>query len=233
MAAHLSGDKTMIHEVQNGIDQHAATCKDIMELEVTKGNRFTAKVCNFRMIYADPKTSWFGYHMDTNMPDFGKDKWKGIVKGFFNKYSGLAAWHDKIILHVQKYGTYTGPTGRFWNFQKYEQADMSWDYSTGQIRNYMVQGTSADIIKVAGVIINKRRKQAGLTRSKMVMWVHDSIIWDTPEDEAERLAKINIEVFREIPAICKKAFNFDMIVPIDGEAELGPLNWGDVTQLTL
>lgn len=203
-----------------------------MELEVTKQNRYSAKVANFRMIYADPATSWYGYYMDTNMPDFSQQKWKDIVDSFFTKYNGLAAWHEKIIKYVQEFGTYTGPTRRTWVFPKHQQKDGSWDYSNGQIRNFMVQGTSGDIIKMALVIINKRRKEAGLLRSKLVMCVHDSIIWDTPKEECEALARLNIEVFRSIPQICQRAFGFTIPVPIDGEADAG-INWGEVTNIAI
>jgi DNA polymerase-1 len=222
----------MMHEIRNKIDQHAATCTDIMELELTKPNRTKAKNCNFRMIYANPETSWYGYFMDNNMPDFTKDKWKEIVSGFFKKYHGLAKWHETIIEEVYRTGMYTGPTGRYWKFQKFQQNDMSWDYSVGQIRNYMVQGTAGDVIKVALVIANKRRKKAGLLLSKCVMCVHDSIIWDCPEEEAEELAKINIEVFNEIPEICERTFGFKMEIPIDGEADLG-ISWGEVAPLAI
>jgi DNA polymerase I-like protein with 3'-5' exonuclease and polymerase domains len=228
MAAHLSQDPVMLHEIRNNIDQHAATCTDIMELEMTKPNRVLAKICNFRMIYADPENSWYGYYMDVKMPNFSEEKWKGIVAGFFNKYTGLAEWHDKIIDQVYNEGQYTGPTGRFWKFKKVNKKGV-FDYSTGQIRNYMVQGTSGDIIKMAMVIINKRRKAMGLTKSKLIMCVHDSIIWDSPEEEVYQLAKLNLEVFREIPQVCKRVFGFDLLVPIDGEAAIGD-TWGNVQE---
>lgn len=228
-AAYLANDPVMKHEIRNKIDQHAATCTGMMELELNTENRNNAKTFNFRAIYANPETSWYGYFMDTNMPDFSKDKWKGIVEGFFVKYHGLAAWHDKIINEVSANGEYTGPTGRYWKFSKTLNKG-AWDYSVGQIRNYMVQGTAGDIIKVAAVIINKRRKAAGLTRSKMVMCVHDSIIWDAHPDEYRELAKINLEVFNEIPVICEKAFGFRIDIPIDGEAEAG-ITWGDVVEI--
>ena len=222
----------MLYEIANKVDQHAATCVDIMEMELTKPNRNLAKGCNFRMIYANPETSWYGYYMDGKMPPFSQNKWKGIVKGFFEKYHGLAVWHEKIIQDVYRDGYYVGPTGRRWDFQKLAQKDRSFDYSVGQIRNYMVQGTSGDIIKLALVIINKRRKKLGLTRSKLVMCVHDSLIWDTPEGEYEALARLNIEVFREIPALCKKYFNFDIPCPIDGEADAGH-TWGDMVNIAI
>lgn len=228
-AAYLSGDQMMKYEIINKIDQHAATCVDMMEMELTKYHRFLAKTANFRMIYANPETSWYGYYMDNNMPDFTKERWKEIVKAFFLKYHGLATWHDKIIDEVYLTGMYTGPTGRFWNFQKFLNKGVL-DYSVGQIRNYMVQGTAGDVIKVAAVVANKRRKAAGLLRSKIVNTVHDSIIWDTPEEEAHELARITIDVFNEIPDLCEKAFGFRFDIPIDGEAELGP-TWGELKQI--
>ncbi len=232
MAGYLSQDPMMLHEIREGIDQHAATCTGMMEMELTKDNRTDAKLFNFRAIYANPETSWYGYFMDNKMPNFSKDKWKDIVKGFFEKYAGLATWHQQIIDEVRKTGMYKGPTGRIWKFNKYPQKGGYLDYDVGQIRNYMVQGTSGDIIKLAMVVANKKRLATGLIESKQVITVHDSYIWDTPEHEAKELAKIIIEVFREIPELCQKYFGFRINCPITGEADLG-LSWGDMKGLNI
>lgn len=231
VAAHLSNDAVMIKEIINGIDMHAATCQDLMEMEVTKSNRNAAKGFNFRAIFANPETSWYGYYMDTKMPDFTQDKWKSIVKGYFDKYNGLAKWHEEIIQEVFEVGEYRGPTGRYWKFSKDIVKGVR-TYSPNKIRNYMVQGTAGDIIKLCMLVINQRRLKEGLVRSKPIMTVHDSLVWDTPVEEYQRLAEIHVEVFRETPKLCLKYFGFELRVPITGEVEVGD-TWGTTTQLDI
>lgn len=215
-----------MHEIRNGIDQHAATCTDMMELILSKENRDSAKGANFRMIYANPETSWYGYYMDPKMPDFSKDKWKLIVKQFFEKYSGLARWHTKIINEVRLNGQYIGPTGRIWKFKKYKQKGGYWDYDVGQIRNYMIQGTAGDIIKLATIIASKRLQH--IPEALLTMLVHDSQIIDVPDKYAEEVCKICIQVFNEIPELLKKYFNINFNLPIDGEGSWGK-SWSEQT----
>lgn len=224
----------MLEEIRSGVDQHAATCTspDMMDLPLTKENRSDAKIFNFRAIYCDPRTAPYAYYMDTKMPSFSKKRWEEIVTGFFTKYNGLGDWHGDIINTVRKTGELRGPTGRLWKFNKQLKKGGYYDYSVAQIRNYPVQGTAGDLIKLALVYINKRRLKQGLVKSKLCMSVHDSIIWDSPEEEVEQLARINIETFREIPELAKKHFGFDINVPITGEAEAGP-SWGNMRGIVL
>jgi len=216
----------MIHEIQNGVDQHAATCVDMMGLPLNKANRTSAKGANFRMIYANPETSWFGYYMDPMMPAFSQKKWKKIVSSFFKKYNGLAAWHQDIIALVNHQGFYTGPTGRMWTFEKARDKHGIWGYDVGQIRNYMVQGTSGDVIKLALVYIRKRIRDL-YPEVLFLMTVHDSLILDMPDGIVQPVAKLCIETFNEIPALLEKHFGWKITVPIDGEADAGH-RWGEL-----
>jgi len=230
VAAFLSRDKIMCDEIRRGIDQHDRTCIDLMELELTKENRTSAKNANFRLIYANPKTSWFGFYRDPNMPDFPQGKWKVIVNGFFEKYVGLAAWHVKIINDVQHNGYLRGPTGRYWTFKKHVQKEGYLDYNTNQIRNYPVQGMAGDIIKLASIMIRKRTQH--IPNQKMIMIVHDDIVFDLHPAVVEEVAVICIKTFNDIPILLEKAFNINFDLPIDGSACLGKC-WGDVKEIIL
>lgn len=232
IAAALSCDVVMCEEIRSGVDQHAATCVDLMEMELTKHNRSSAKVFNFRMLYGNPETSWYGFYMDPQMPSFSKTKWKHIVISFFEKYAGLTAWHQKLIHEVNLNGYYTGPQGRVWRFVLELQKNGSLGYSENQIKNYIVQGTSADIIKLAAVEIVKRVIAAGLLMSKLILCVHDSLVWDTPDDEYLELAKINLDVFKAVPKLFSDKFNFLIDVPIVCEVKYG-CNWGSMKELTI
>lgn len=225
VCAYLSQDPVMCEEIRQGQDQHAYTCTELMELPLTKENRTDAKIFNFRFIYANIDTAAYAYYMDTKMPNFSQRKWDSIIEAAAEKYNGLVKWHDEIVQTVRKTGQLTGPTGRIWKFKKEPRKGGYLDYSVAKIYNYPVQGTSGDIIKLAMVVANKRRLAAGLTKSKQVITVHDSYIWDSPEDEVEQLARIILETFQDIPNLCQKYFGFYINVPIDGEATWGP-SWG-------
>jgi DNA polymerase-1 len=226
--AFLAQEPTMLQEIRNSVDQHAATCTspDMMALPLTKDNRQNAKIFNFRAIYCRPETAPYAYYMDPDMPNFSQKRWETIIEGFFKKYNGLLTYHKECVSEVRKTGQLVGPTGRIWKFQKVEKRGGYKDYSEPQIYNYPTSGTAADIIKLAIVVANKRRLQEGLIKSLPMIAVHDSYVWDTPEEECESLAKIVIETFREIPFLCKKHFGFEISCPITGEASFGK-SWGE------
>jgi len=162
------------------------------------------------------------------MPNFSKKKWEKIIEGFFNKYSGMGRAHQEWIGRVQRTGQLVGPTGRIWKFEKELKRGM-WQYSVSKIRNYPVQGSAGDLIKLAIVTIRKRLAER-YPQALMVMTVHDSIIFDVPKEVAYPVAEICIEVFEELPKLAKKYFNWDIKVPITGEAELGD-SWGNVERI--
>jgi len=217
----------MLSEIRNGVDQHSATCVNLMELPLTKENRFDAKIYNFRAIYCNQQTAWYGYFMDNKMPAFSQKKWKGIVEGFFEKYAGLTAWHKELVNTVYKCGELIGPTGRRWNFKKYPKKDGSFDYSVGEIYNYPVQGMSGDIIKLATVVARNRLRHIN---PDLIMLVHDSQIWDVPDSISEEVYTVCLQVFNDIPQLLKKYFNINFNVPICGEAAIGK-SWGTVKEI--
>jgi DNA polymerase-1 len=232
IVAELTQDPVMIQEILKRIDQHAATCTsvDMMNMPLTKENRNNAKIFNFRAIYAKPETAAYAYYMDEKLPNFAKKKWETIMQGFFSKYSGMGTAHRAWIEEVRETGRLVGPTGRIWNFQKHRMRDGSEDYKVTQIRNYPVQGTAGDVIKMALVQIRKRLLK-DYPHALMCMTVHDSIIFDLQSDY-EEIARICIEVFNQIPELMHRYFNWEMTVPIDGEAELG-INWASTKEITI
>lgn len=213
----------MINEINSGVDQHASSCVDLMEKPLNKANRTDAKIFNFRMIYADPKTAPYAFYMDPVMPKFSKKKWENIVEGFFEKYNGLQTWHDKIEQEVRRNGKLSIATGQTWQFFKEQKKGGYKDYSVAKIYNYPVQGFSALLMKLA--IIYCHKKSLHIPEKKFIITVHDSIIWDVAEAYAEELGKICIDVFNNLPRIVEHHFGFKVNVNFTGEAQFGP-NWG-------
>jgi len=228
VVAALTQDEVMMNEIRNSVDQHSAACVDLMELPLTKENRTDAKIFNFRAIYANPETAAYAYFMDNKMPSFTMHKWQSIMDAFYAKYSGMFKAHEEWVHTVRRTGEIIGPTGRRWLFTKQNKKGY-WDYSVTQIRNYPVQGTAGDLIKLALVYIRKRLL-AAYPQALMVMTVHDSIIFDLPDAIVKPVAKICIDTFQELPILAEKHFNWLIPVPITGEADAGP-SWGRMERI--
>ena len=227
--ADLTQDPVMMQEIACGRDQHAYTCVHHMERELTKQNRTEAKIFNFRAIYIDPKVAPFAYFMDTTMPSFSKKKWQAVVDGFFDHYNVMASAHLAWIDEVNLNGQIVGKTGRIWKFHKEEKK--YWAYNGNKIRNYPVQGSAGDLLKLAMVYIRRRVTQV-YPAVKMCIAVHDSVIFDLPKELALPVAKICIEVFELLPQLAEEHFNWKISVPITGDAKAGP-SWGTAEDLTI
>ena len=224
-AAWLSQDKTMIHEINNGVDQHIATVKNLMELKFTtkddpesKDNRTKAKVFNFRMIYGG---SEWGFKLDVNMPNFTLKKWIRIIKEFFRKYYGLNNFHKHCIKTVYKTGKYILPTGRWFQFHRKIQKDGSFDYSPNQIRNLPISGMSGgDILPLMIVIIRRGLRKAGVEH-KLALTVHDSLIIDTTDENRDKVAKLCYAVGNNLDKYIKAYYGLDWNVKLECEVEVG------------
>lgn len=233
-AAWLSQDAKMIEEINGGIDQHVATVVDLMEMEFlgkehkqSKDNRDKAKVFNFRMIYGG--TEW-GFYLDIDMPSFSIQKWKRIIRDFFDKYSGLEAFHGKCVKFVYRNGYLKLPTGRWFKFNKKHLKDGTYGYAINQIKNYPIQGMSGgDILPLMAVIIRRGMRKMGL-KSKLVLTVHDSIVFDYLNEEKEKLARLCYSVGNNLGQYIKNYYGLDWNVDLECEVEVGP-NYGAMKYL--
>ena len=231
-AAWLAHDEVMIHEINSGVDQHIAACVDLMELPFiskddseSKMNRFYAKIFNFRMIYGG---SWWGFFLDPKMPRFSKKKWREICENFYKKYFGLKNWQDKNIASVwSNSGLLIIPTGRRFQFNKIMGKDGVETYPENKIKNYPVQGMSgADILPLLCIIIRRGLIQMGL-RSRLILTVHDSIVFDVLKEELERVRRLCQVTTKLLPMYISNFFDIDWNVNLDGEGEYGP-NYGEL-----
>jgi DNA polymerase-1 len=233
-AAWLSQDKMMIEEINAGVDQHIATAVDLMELEFiskdhakSKKNRDNAKVFNFRMIYGG--TEW-GFYLDIDMPSFSIKKWKRIIRDFFKKYSGLEAFHRKCIKFVYRNGYLKLPTGRWFKFHKANLKGGEYGYPVNQIKNYPTQGMSGgDILPLMAVIIRRGMRKMGL-KSKLILTVHDSIVFDYVNKEKDRLARLCYNVGNNLGQYIKNYYGLDWNVKLECEVEVGP-NYGEMKEI--
>ena len=188
--AHLSGDKNMIEAFREGNDIHAATAAKIYKIaieEVTREQRSKAKTANFGIIYG---ISVFGLAERMNVP---RSEAKELIDGYFETYPHIKEYMDKSIAVARENGYIETIFGRkrFLPDINSHNAVVR-GYAERNAINAPIQGSAADIIKVAMVKIYQRFMQENI-RSKMILQVHDELNFSVYPDEKEKVQQIVIE----------------------------------------
>jgi DNA polymerase-1 len=232
VAGELSKDSKMLEEVNADIDQHARAVIELMEMKFigkqdkeSNENRKNAKFFNFRMIYGGTP---YGFYMDTKMPDFPLKKWEKTCYNFYKKYSGLKSWQDTNVIEVEKNGVLRAPTGRMFVFHKILRKGGIDVYNERQIKNYPVQGIAGgDVLPLIACVIRRGLRSWGL-QSKLILTVHDSIVFDYKEAEYERLVQLLLSILKSARMYVSRYFEIDWVGKIDGEIEIGD-NYGSLS----
>lgn len=221
IAAFLSQDPILIHEVNSNIDLHLENAKTFFN-KTDDDTRTLCKIISFRMIYGG---SAYAFHMDHKMPKLGLRKWEGIVTAFYEKYSGLKQWQDTNYQLVCRQGYLVNPTGRILTFHKQPRNDGTMMYNRSEVCNYPCQSlATADIVPLAMVVIYRRLLKEGLHDVKMINQVHDSIIFDSPPEHINHVCSLVSNVFIELPILIERFFGFPYNVNMKGECKFGD-NW--------
>ncbi len=190
LMAHFSRDEHMLQAFQTGQDIHAATAAKIFGVptdQVTKEQRRRAKTANFGIIYG---ISSFGLAQQL---DCSRTEAKALIDGYFASFPGIAAYIERQKTFAREHGYVETLFGR-----KRYLPDITSHNST--VRSFAernavnapIQGTAADIIKMAMVAINRRFKKEQL-RAQMIMQVHDELNFNVPEQEAEQVRSIVVD----------------------------------------
>lgn len=155
--------------------------------------------------------------------------WEDVIEKYYNKYKGLASWHKKIVYEATTTGQLSTPFGRQFQFEKQTKYNGDTMWPVTDIKNYPVQGTGADIVCMARVMIHKRFK--GM-QSKLISTVHDSIVADCPDNEVKSVCKIFDEEIRKTPKYLNQYYGVDFNLPLVGEVSMGP-NMLDLEEVEL
>lgn len=188
--AHLSGDENMIEAFREGYDIHAATAARIYKEDinsVSRDQRTKAKRANFGIIYG---ITVFGL---AERLDISRDEAKQLIEGYFSTFPGVHAYMEKAKQLAREHGY----AETFFHRRRY-LPDITSHNAT--VRNFAernainapIQGSAADIIKIAMVRIYERFQREGI-RSKMILQVHDELNFSVLPEEKERVEKIVIE----------------------------------------
>ena len=165
--------------------------------------------------------SAFAYANDPDFESVGwsEKKWQQAIDAFYAKYTGLAQWHINIFKEVVETGKLRMPTGRVFRFEpQLSRFGPKWPRT--EILNYPVQGTGADIVAVTRTIAFERIKKEKL-RTLFVSTVHDSIVCDSPPEEAKYVGRILLESIQATPKRFSELFDVNFDLPLTGEIEVG------------
>jgi DNA polymerase-1 len=184
LMAHLSKDRNMISDFLSGNDIHAATAAKIFGVDikdVTREMRSRAKTANFGIIYG---ISSFGL---SERLTIGRKEAKELIDGYFNSYPGVKTYMEESIKNARDKGYVTTMFGRRRYLRDiHSRNQVVRGNAERNAINAPIQGSAADIIKIAMIRIHENLIRQKL-RSKMILQVHDELMFEVPERELEQL----------------------------------------------
>ena len=210
--AHLSKDEHLTQAFREGVDVHAATAAKIFGIpvsEVTRDQRSMAKTANFGIMYG---ISTFGLAQRLHLPRAAA---KELIDGYFASFPSIRSFIDGSIAFAREHGYVETLFGR----RRYLPDIHARNATVRALAernavNAPIQGTSADIIKLAMIGVAARLKEQGL-RSKMVLQIHDELLFDAVPEEVPALKTLVTEVMEHV---------MELSVPLTVECSSG-INW--------
>jgi DNA polymerase-1 len=219
IAAHMAKDNAMLKAFRSGQDIHSATAAAIYDIalsEVSSEQRRHAKAINFGLLYG---MSPYGLTRTTNLT---LAEAEDFVKAYFERFPGIKQYLDDIRLKAAKNGFVETLMGRRRYFPGL-QGSSNRNVRSREEReaiNAPIQGTAADIIKIAMLRVHQSLASAGLS-ARILLQVHDELVL---ECHSEYLIETTDLVRREM----ESSFNLD--IPLKTEARSG-FNWGDMSPI--
>ena len=188
--AHMSGDAALIAAYQADEDIHAITASQVFDVpldQVDSTLRRKAKAVNFGIVYG---ISSFGLGQDL---DISRKEAEGYIEKYFATYGKVKEFLDRTVEDAKKNGYTVTMFGRRRPIPELASSNfMTRSFGERAAMNAPVQGTAADIIKIAMVRVNRRLKEEHL-QSKLVLQIHDELIIETKKDEVEIVQKLLVE----------------------------------------
>ena len=214
LMAHFSGDEALLEAFRNGEDIHTRTASEIFDVPkdwVTPELRSRAKAVNFGLIYG---ISGFGLSRNTGV---SQREAREFIDKYFRKYPGVKRFMDEFAAEGLRNGYARTLMGRRRYLPELQSPKAPIrEFGKRAAMNTPVQGTAADIIKLAMVRVDKALREAGM-RSRLILQVHDELLLECPPEEAEQAA-----------ALLKEAMEgaMELQVPLVAEVHQGK-NWAE------
>lgn len=187
LLAHFSGCKELVKAYNDGVDIHAVTASQVFGVkldEVTPKMRREAKAVNFGIIYG---ISDFGLSKNLDIP---LSTARGYIEKYFETYSAVKDYMNSNVEFAKKHGYISTLTGRKRIIPEINSPNFNLRlFGERAAMNMPLQGSSADIIKIAMLNVATSLKKAGL-KAKLILQVHDELVLDAPEEEKDKAAEI-------------------------------------------
>jgi DNA polymerase-1 len=213
--AHFSKDPVLVEAFRNGEDIHARTAQEVFGVGPMAQNaehRRAAKAINFGIIYG---LSPFGLAQQLGIEQKEAAK---FINAYFTRYRGVKEYLDNILAETRKTGVVKTLFGRIRPIPEINSSQMQLrNFAERTALNSPLQGTAADLIKLAMINIDRRLAKEKF-ESKMILQVHDELLFEAPIKERAKLGKL---VKEEMEGVHK------LVVPIVVEIGSGP-NWRDL-----
>jgi DNA polymerase-1 len=210
--AHMSGDRNMQEAFRHGLDIHAATAAKVFNVdiaEVTREQRGRAKAVNFGIAYGQGA---FGLSQNLGIP---RGEAKQIIDDYFAQFPGVRRYMDEQVEFARQHGYVKTLLGRRRYLPDITSANQTVRAAAERVAiNAPMQGTAADIIKLAMVRIHERIRQEAL-RSRLLLQVHDELVFDVQLQEVDAVQRL-------VRELMEGALELD--VPLVVDMNLGK-NW--------
>lgn len=212
--AHIANDEKMIESFNNNYDIHTSTAAQVFGLSqemVTPALRSRAKAVNFGIVYG---ISAFSLSKDIGVSRKEADQY---IKGYLSLYSGIDRYMQNIVENAKSDGYVTTMFGRRRYLPELTSSNHNLrSFGERVARNMPIQGTAADIIKIAMIKVYERLRKENM-KSKLILQIHDELIVEAPEDEAQRVSELLNEEMENAVKLS---------VPLTADAKVGK-TWYD------
>ncbi|NMB03944.1 MAG: DNA polymerase I, partial [Tissierellia bacterium] len=214
--AHISGDEHLIEAYQNDNDIHRLTASKVFDIpydEVTYDQRREAKAVNFGIVYG---MSDFGLSENIDIPITAA---KEYIQRYFEEYPKIKLYMDQAIKTCREKGYVTTLLGRVRTIPEIHAKNYNVrSFAERTAINTPIQGSAADIIKLSMIRVDRALKEQGLD-SKLILQVHDELIFDARKSELDQLKRLVVEAMEEA---------YQLIVPLRVSLDTGE-NWYETT----
>ncbi|MQG18844.1 MAG: DNA polymerase I [SAR202 cluster bacterium] len=218
--AHFTKDQNLIQSFKNRIDIHSSTAAKIFKVpleDISEEMRRIAKIMNFGVIYG---LSPYGISQQTGLtPEEGKK----FTETYFNEFPGILKYIEKTKLMTKKDGYTQTILGKRRYLPEINSKDFRIRSSAERMAiNMPIQGTAAEIIKLAMINMQKKLNEKKL-KSVMTIQVHDELIFEVPKDELMEMVNLATEIM---------STSLEILVPLEIDIKTG-VNWGQMTPINI
>lgn len=213
--AHMSQDPVLLDAYQRDLDIHATTAAQVFNIpieDVSKSQRNAGKTINFGVMYG------MGAQRLAKSLNISNQEARTYIDNYFERYRGVSMFFETLLTQTRKTGNTHTLLGRTRNLEGINATGMQKAFAERAAINTPIQGTAADIIKVAMIQMQNRIEQENLPM-RMLLQVHDELVFEVREDAIDTCTQIIREVMEGV---------FQLDAPLKVDVATGP-NWLEMT----